>query len=151
MHTGYAGNQLQQNSSGPSQKAIMGAMISRHQAGVEYQKQRGVCGGSPRLRGRRGGKNEPHCPLVSQWPRTLTFSGPEFFCIIIIHAHLDKTYIGLRYIKCTHLVKTVINCNSHSCVLAAANQSAATLSLTNQHSAGRTFKSETAGLKVGRK
>ena len=37
------GNQLQQNSSGTSQKAIMGAMISRHQAGVEYQKQRGVC------------------------------------------------------------------------------------------------------------
>ena len=39
---GYAGNQLQQNSSGPSQKAIMGAMISRHQAGVEYQKQQRV-------------------------------------------------------------------------------------------------------------
>ena len=34
---GYAGNQLQQNSSGTSQKAIMGAMISRHQAGVDSQ------------------------------------------------------------------------------------------------------------------
>ena len=33
----YAGNQLQQNSSGISQKAIMGAMISRHQAGVDNQ------------------------------------------------------------------------------------------------------------------
>ena len=34
---GYAGNQLQQNSSDPSQKAIMGAIISRHQAGVDNQ------------------------------------------------------------------------------------------------------------------
>ena len=34
---GYAGNQLHQNSSGPSQEAIMGAMISRHQAGVDNQ------------------------------------------------------------------------------------------------------------------
>ena len=39
---GYAGNQLQQNSSGTSQKPMTGAMISRHQAGVEYQKRRGV-------------------------------------------------------------------------------------------------------------
>ena len=34
---GYAGNQLQSNSSGPSQKAVMGAMISRHQAGADNQ------------------------------------------------------------------------------------------------------------------
>ena len=40
----------------------MGAMISRHQAGVEYQKQRGVCGGSYRM-GEGGGGDSDVLPL----------------------------------------------------------------------------------------
>ena len=58
MHTGYAGNQLQQNSSGPSQKAIMGAMISRHQVGADNQVTGSMGGGEEVVVGGGGGGEE---------------------------------------------------------------------------------------------